>query len=569
MNVNAFLPGVRLPSYELALWNLVIRPPRASYDTKMLGPRFLDIGDVQGIRQDVELKTPRGVMLQCSYFRPRQALLALQQVPVVIYLHGNSSCRLEVLNVLSPLLRKNFAVFCYDAAGCGQSGGEYITLGWQEKDDLACVVAHLRQLPLCGPIGIWGRSMGAVTALLYANQDPTIGAMCVDSPFASLTELMWELGNSDHLLMRAPTWLLHAAIALVRMRVSSLAGFDVEDVAPIKHVPNCFVPALFIHAQGDDFVSVANSQRLFEAYAGDKEFVQVSGGHNTSRDEGVSDRSVDFFCRALRHEPFHEVGAPPARHCSDADAGVTGVLRESESSNFDLSNASVAAAAAIRCAESCGESARRRRQSVSLGDINRLATSTLAEAATPVASSLAASITIPSTASNVAQVTADSQTRSSFGGGSLSHHAQDGRCEGCVGESNTKRMNNLPTVQREATETRHALEQVNRVASFEEALDLLRSLEDCKETKIRPSAKPALLFTTPGIQKRPLGADKGNYILTANTFVEDRRPSKRPALFTPCKSPQRSDDAHDIAAAAMEARREADNLLEPRHLVIV
>ena len=42
-------------------------------------------------------------------------------------------------------------------------------------------------------IGIWGQSMGAVTALLYANRDPSIAGIVLDSPFSSLNKLMMEL----------------------------------------------------------------------------------------------------------------------------------------------------------------------------------------------------------------------------------------------------------------------------------------------------------------------------------------------------------------------------------------
>ena len=41
--------------------------------------------------------------------------------------------------------------------------------------------------------GLWGRSMGAATALMYAASDPSIGALVLDSPFSSLPDLALEL----------------------------------------------------------------------------------------------------------------------------------------------------------------------------------------------------------------------------------------------------------------------------------------------------------------------------------------------------------------------------------------
>ena len=42
-------------------------------------------------------------------------------------------------------------------------------------------------------IGLWGRSMGAVTSILHASRDPSIAGMVLDSPFSNLTKLCLEL----------------------------------------------------------------------------------------------------------------------------------------------------------------------------------------------------------------------------------------------------------------------------------------------------------------------------------------------------------------------------------------
>lgn len=77
-------------------------------------------------------------------------------------------------------------LFCFDFAGCGMSGGEYISLGWYERDDLNMIVEYLRKERNVSTIGLWGRSMGAVTSLLHGDRDPCIGGMVLDSPFANM-----------------------------------------------------------------------------------------------------------------------------------------------------------------------------------------------------------------------------------------------------------------------------------------------------------------------------------------------------------------------------------------------
>lgn len=46
-------------SYDM-LWQAIIRPPRASYVVKDLGPFEQDFGDLVVVRTDMQIKTARG-----------------------------------------------------------------------------------------------------------------------------------------------------------------------------------------------------------------------------------------------------------------------------------------------------------------------------------------------------------------------------------------------------------------------------------------------------------------------------------------------------------------------------
>jgi pimeloyl-ACP methyl ester carboxylesterase len=61
--------------------------------------------------------------------------------------------------------------------GSGLSDGKWVTLGAHEVEDLSVVVQHLRSQGGVSSIGLWGRSMGAVTALMYSHRDPDIAGM--------------------------------------------------------------------------------------------------------------------------------------------------------------------------------------------------------------------------------------------------------------------------------------------------------------------------------------------------------------------------------------------------------
>ena len=169
-----------------SLWKAVIRPPRFAYDVKDMGPEDFHINKVRVKRTDLDFTNNQGLKLKCSHYEPHESSRLWMELPCVIYLHGNSSSRLEALEAVPLLLPSHITVFCFDFAGCGLSEGEYISLGWYERDDLQMIVDYLRKERHVSTIGLWGRSMGAVTALLHGDRDPSIAGMVLDSPFSNM-----------------------------------------------------------------------------------------------------------------------------------------------------------------------------------------------------------------------------------------------------------------------------------------------------------------------------------------------------------------------------------------------
>eukprot|EP00434_Breviolum_minutum_P035706 symbB.v1.2.031617.t1/scaffold3689.1/size51974/4 len=268
------------------LWKAVIRPPRDQYEIKDLGP------PVFSIEQDSKPHHTQGLTIVCSHFEPIAAERPAERLPCVVYLHGNCSSRLEAVSTLPVLLPFNITVFCLDFAGSGLSDGEYLSLGYYERDDLAVVVDHLRESNCVTCIGLWGRSMGASTALLHADRDPSIAGLVLDSPFSDLKVLCEELVDS-YTNSRI-------ALQMVRSSISTHADFDIYDLAPVRHVSQSFIPALFTAAYNDHFIQPHHAKELHAAYAGDKNFIMVEGDHNTSRSKFFMDSVSIFFFNTLQ-----------------------------------------------------------------------------------------------------------------------------------------------------------------------------------------------------------------------------------------------------------------------------
>ncbi|CDW72798.1 UNKNOWN [Stylonychia lemnae] len=273
-------------------WKAIIRPPRENYELKDLGPKELIIDGTRVRRTDLELTNPRGHNLKCSFFEIHESKRPEKELPCVIFLHGNCSSRKGSFDCLEYLLPQFIQLFTFDFSGCGMSEGDYISLGWHERDDLQCVIEYLRSSGKVSLIGLWGRSMGAATALLHGHRDPTIAGMVLDSPFSHLKQLAEELVSNN---TKIPQFLTSMALKMVRSSIQSKANFDIFELNPIDHVDTCFIPALFLAGDQDDFVAPQHSKDIYEKYEGDKKLITFEGGHNGVRPDHVLQQVAEFF----------------------------------------------------------------------------------------------------------------------------------------------------------------------------------------------------------------------------------------------------------------------------------
>ncbi|WOK95258.1 hypothetical protein Cni_G03965 [Canna indica] len=278
--------------------NFVIRPPRAEYNPEQyLWESEFTLAGRKYKRLDLELKNGRGHTLQCSHYVP-SSIPDNVPLPCVIYCHGNSGCRADANEAAVILLPSNITLFTLDFSGSGLSEGEYVSLGWHEKDDLKTVVSFLRSNKQVSCIGLWGRSMGAVTSLLYGAEDPSIAGMVLDSAFSNLFDLMMEL--VDVYKIRLPKFTIRLALQYMRRVIQKRAKFDIMELNAVQFAPKTFIPALFGHASNDIFIQPGHSDQIYEAYAGDKNIIKFDGDHNSPRPQFYYDSVSIFFYNVLR-----------------------------------------------------------------------------------------------------------------------------------------------------------------------------------------------------------------------------------------------------------------------------
>lgn len=146
--------------------------------------------------------------------------------------------------------------------------------------------------------------MGAVTAIMYGDRDPSIGGMVLDSPFSSLKKLVEELVKDK---VNLPNFVINQALKLVKSTVQKKANFKLDDIEPIKFAERCYTPALFVAANNDNFVKPHHAKELYDIYPGDKNLVNIEGDHNSHRPRFFKDSATIFFYNTLRVQYIKEI----------------------------------------------------------------------------------------------------------------------------------------------------------------------------------------------------------------------------------------------------------------------
>jgi alpha-beta hydrolase superfamily lysophospholipase len=212
----------------------------------------------------------------------------------IIVLHGFGGHRLPELAAFVPWLAERHHVLQFDFRGHGRSDPGLVTLGAFERRDVAAAVRFLESRGL-GPIGLFGISMGAATAIVSAPELP-VAAVVADAPFAELhhpvANRMRQVGYP--LASVGARLIVWAASLRSRTRLRDPIS-AVSGVAPR--------PLLLIAPRDDRLIDWRQSVRLYEAAGEPKELMVVDdAGHAeayASAPEVYRRRVLDFYERHL------------------------------------------------------------------------------------------------------------------------------------------------------------------------------------------------------------------------------------------------------------------------------
>lgn len=230
-----------------------------------------DLGDFDLPAEPFSFPSRDGTRL-AGWFIPASGSSASS--PGVVLSHGWGRSRAELLPHADFLHRAGFAVLAFDYRHRGESGGDAVTLGVREQDDLLGALDALCARPEvdAGRIGVLGMSMGAAIAVLVGARDQRVRAIVAECPFATHEAITTR---SLRHLFHLPSF---PFAPLARWMIERRIGAPLDGAEPLYVVKAVSPRPLFIIAcERDAVIGHQETERLFQAAAEPKQFWLVPG----------------------------------------------------------------------------------------------------------------------------------------------------------------------------------------------------------------------------------------------------------------------------------------------------
>lgn len=271
--------------YENA-WKLFVQPAKRRYNPKELSENpAVIIGSLMYV--PFNIKNSRAKNIKCHAFIPTQSGdFQNMKINIIVYAHAQGSNALEG-SFLIPICDKLGIGLClFDFSGSGNSEGDFVTLGISEADDLALVIHYLQTNYKIQKIGLWGRSMGAVSSIIYAERvQKNIAFAVYDVPF-------YELENSGVYFakkkLKVSPFLTKIVLNFISNKIQQEIGYDVFSTKTGDICKNIMIPAVLIASRNDELVPFEDFEKLLKEYGSKKiKMIITEKSHSDHRESDI------------------------------------------------------------------------------------------------------------------------------------------------------------------------------------------------------------------------------------------------------------------------------------------
>ena len=193
----------------------------------------------------------------------------------VLYLHHYDGSRNDDFLAGPFFAEQGCNLLLPDARNHGESGGTFSGFGALEADDLLCWLDWIDRELDGQTVILYGAGMGAVTALLAAEQGlpDNVAFLVAESPYASLDDI------AGHLLMQAYKVPGFPVYNVMQWKLGqSDAGYTTAQV-DVTRLSQAELPVLFLMGSENRHVPAEQTQAAYDAYPGPKELISQPTGY--------------------------------------------------------------------------------------------------------------------------------------------------------------------------------------------------------------------------------------------------------------------------------------------------
>jgi dipeptidyl aminopeptidase/acylaminoacyl peptidase len=207
-----------------------------------------------------------------TWFVP--ANVARNRQEIVLLFPPYTGSKASVLAPAKVFHDLGYDVLLVDFRGAGGSTGDNTTLGIREANDVVAAYAFTQQKWPQQPVILYGASMGASAVMRAVALDKLQPqAIILESPFDRLLQTVRHRFSA----MGLPS---SPGAELIVWWGGWQLGIDGFAHNPVDYARQIQTPALLFHGQGDQRVTITESESIYEQLAGQKEFVLLPGiGH--------------------------------------------------------------------------------------------------------------------------------------------------------------------------------------------------------------------------------------------------------------------------------------------------
>lgn len=200
----------------------------------------------------------------------------------VAMLHGYGGNLLEYQAQYVFWRDLGFDVFLFDQRGSGASDGDFLSAGLLESADVSAVMSSARTaMPPGARGGVYGRSGGGATAVMFAGQGGGADFLVVDCAYSSFPDQLLDRLQADYAVL--PNALHRPMLATTLFWVRLRFDIDLARAVPLRAAPGIRMPSLFVTTAGDDYVRPEMTRVLYEAVRAPKRLrVFPTGGHGAA-----------------------------------------------------------------------------------------------------------------------------------------------------------------------------------------------------------------------------------------------------------------------------------------------